>query len=197
MGWWSEDIMGGDSPLDLQSFIYDALDINQYPNDDYEKVVKIPKDAFNYEKIIKYLKDKDADNYYLTGDDGNIFHQVLGVMMMEVGAPISDELKANMIIAAEQDEWANEDGGNEDRKVRMNNFIATLKSYNGTPTVIISAGLFETIAKGIASEEPKLFSAQQVIYCVSEVAAELGYTPTSDKMKKFNDATVKWIEENS
>jgi hypothetical protein len=33
-------------------------------------------------------------------------------------------------------------------------------------------------------------------HCNSEVAAELGYTPTSDKMKEFNDTTNKWIKKN-
>ncbi len=35
-----------------------------------------------------------------------------------------------------------------------------------------------------------------LIYCVSSVAAQLGLTPTSIEMKKFNDATHEWIEEN-
>ncbi len=35
-----------------------------------------------------------------------------------------------------------------------------------------------------------------LIYCVSYVAASLGLTPTSNEMKKFNDATHEWIKEN-
>jgi len=32
--------------------------------------------------------------------------------------------------------------------------------------------------------------------CVSELAAQFGYTPTSKEMKKWNDATTKWIKDN-
>lgn len=204
MGWWSEDIMGGDTPLDIKSFIYDALDIKQYPDDNYDKKVIIPSDVFDYDKIVKYVNDRDSDNYWLTGDTGNIFHQVLGVMMMESGASISDKLKAKMTLAAVEDEWGFgytrgefSEEGDEDRAKKMNQFIDTLINYDETPTKITSKGLFETIAKGIEAEKPKNWTDMQLIYCVSEVAATLGYTPTSDKMKEFNEATVNWIKENS
>jgi hypothetical protein len=151
MGWWSDDIMGGDTPLDLQSFIYDALGFIKYPEDSDEKV-RIPSDGFDYKKIVKFLKDRDGDDYWLKSDTGNIFHQVLGVMMMESGAPISKTLKNKMIKAAQQDEWANEDGGDEDRKDKMDAFIAKLKNYDGTSTIIKSAGLIETIGDAIMPE---------------------------------------------
>jgi len=197
MGWWSDDIMGGDTPLDLQSFIYDALGLEQYPNDRNKELI-IPADGYDYKKIVKYLKDRDGDDYWLKSDTGNIFHQVLGVMMMNSGATINKTLKAKMIKAAKNDEWANEglEDNDEGRRDKMDAFITKLKAYDGNPTVIESKGLMETIFKGIASEEPKVFSKQQVIYCVSEVAAKLGYTPTSDKMKEFNLATIDWMDEN-
>lgn len=143
MGWWSEDVMGGDTPLDLQSFIYNALDIKQYPDKDYEGEIVIPSNVYDYDKIVKHLA-KD-DEYWLNGNTNNIFHQVLGVMMMESGAPISDELKANIIIGAEKDQWANEDGGDELRKKIMDSLIETIKSYDGTPTKIKSAGLLDKL----------------------------------------------------
>jgi hypothetical protein len=151
MGWWSDDIMGGDTPLDLQSFIYDALGFIQYPEDSDEEV-RIPSDGFDYKKIVKFLKDRDGDDYWLKSDTGNIFHQVLGILMMESGAPINKTLKAKMIKAAKNDEWANEDGGDEDRKDKMDAFIAKLKNYDGTSTIIKSAGLIETISDAIMPE---------------------------------------------
>lgn len=190
MGWWSDDIMGGDTPLDIESIIYDALEIEKYPDGNYNADVKIPADKFDYDKIVKYLNNREKDGYWLKGDTGNIFHQVLGVMMMGAGAPINKTLKNKMIKAAEQDEWARE---SDDRKNKMDSFIATLKDYDDTPTKIKSVGLMETIAKGIA---PKVYSELDLMYCVSEVAAKLGYAPTSDKMKEFNDATAEWIKEN-
>ena len=35
-----------------------------------------------------------------------------------------------------------------------------------------------------------------LMYCVSELAAQFGHTPTASEMKKWNDATNLWIEEN-
>jgi hypothetical protein len=151
MGWWSDDVMGGDTPLDIESFIYDAVGINKYPEDSDEEV-RIPSDAFDYKKIVKFLKDRDGDDYWLKGDTGNIFHQVLGILMMESGAPINKTLKAKMIKAAQQDEWANEDGGDEDRKDKMDAFITKVKNYDGTSTIIKSKGLMETMADAIMPE---------------------------------------------
>ena len=159
MGWWSENIMGGDTPLDIESFIYHALEIEQFPdqeNDNYGEVIKIPADKFDYDKIVAYLKNREKDDYWLKGDYGNIFHQVLGVLMMKFGAPISDDLKKKMIEAAENDVWANGDEydeADEDRKSKMDDFIKTLNSYDGvTPIKINSKGLFETIAEGLFLE---------------------------------------------
>ena len=154
MGWWSDDIMGGDTPLDLESFIFSALEIEQNPEGDYDKEVIIPADAFDYKKIVKYLKDRDGDDYWLTSDTGNIFHQVLGIMMMKSGAPINKTLKAKMIKAAKNDEWANEDleHNDEGRRDKMDAFITKLKNYDGTSTIIKSKGLMETMADAIMPE---------------------------------------------
>lgn len=150
MGWWSDDVMGGDTPLDLQSFIYDALDINQYPEGDED--ISIPADAFDYKKIVKYLKDREGNDYWLKGDTGNIFHQVLGIMMMESGAPINKTLKAKMIKAAKLDDWACE--GDEDRRDKMDSFISVLNQYDSsTPTKINSKGLMETIADTLVGDD--------------------------------------------
>ena len=145
MGWWSEDIMGGDTPLDLEAFIYDALEI------EHDGEIKIPKEVFDYHKIIKHLNDRDGDNYWLEGDTGNIFHQVLGVMMMEVGAPISKPLKAMMITAAKNDEWAN--NGSLEREERMDRFIYNINHYVGSPIETKAKGLMETIFDGEAIKD--------------------------------------------
>ena len=145
MGWWSEDVMGGDTPLDLEAFIYDALEI------EHDGEIKIPKDKFDYKKIVKFLKKREGNDYWLKGDTGNIFHQVLGVMMMEVGAPIDKKLKAKMIKAATNDEWANE--GVLDRQERMDRFIYNLNHYVGSPLEIKTKGLIHTIIEGEAMKD--------------------------------------------
>jgi hypothetical protein len=148
MGWWSEDIMGGDDPLDIQYLIYTALGLEEH-----DEEVEIPAHKFDYDKIIAFTS-KD-DDYWLTGDTGNIFHQVLGVMMMRSGAVIDDALKAKFIEAAEKDEWANGTDGYEDesdvkRQKKMQQFIATLKEYNNIPTDINSVSLMDKIVVDIS-----------------------------------------------
>lgn len=146
MGWWSADIMGGDTPLDIQDYLFEIFGVERNYEDAKKDV--IPAEAFEYIKIMEYF-GKRKDTYWLNGDTGRIFHQVLGVLMMKVGAPIDDTLKAKMIKAAENDEWANEDG-EEERKQRMDSFIKALNEYDGTPFVINSAGLFDKLAVHMA-----------------------------------------------
>ena len=140
MGWWSDDIMGGDTPLDIQSFIYDSVGLQQFPEGSDDEV-EIPKDKFKYGKIVAFLT-KD-DDYWIKGDTGNIFHQVLGVMMMKSGAPINKTLKAKMIKSAENDEWANE--GELGRQDKMDAFVKKLHQQDGNPTETDSKGLMETM----------------------------------------------------
>lgn len=151
MGWWSTDIMGGDTPLDIECFIYDILEVQQFVGDTKTGLTK-EHFADPYE-IIQKIGQMD-DGYWLKGDDGNIFYQVLGVLMMKAGAPIETALKAKMINAAHKDEWADED---EERKQRMSSFVDALNRYDGTePFVIKSAGLFDRINVGIITSNPKV-----------------------------------------
>lgn len=136
MGWWSTGIMGGDTPYDFKDEIYDICGIEEFGESSRNL---IPKETFlnNLPKILEYI---GASEY-----DQEIGYQVLGVMMMEAGVEISPELKATMIEAAENDEWASED---EERRAAMRQFIMFLDVYDGSkPVVIRTPGLFETIAK--------------------------------------------------
>lgn len=137
MGWWSTDIMGGHTPLDMEIIIYQALDL--------EMDSPLPKEI-DLEPMLK--KVKNDDEYWL-GEGANIFYQVLGVMMMKYGCTIPDHLKKQMIESAKNDEWAKEDGADK-RKDVMNNFIKALKSYDGTPIKITSKGLFEVMAEKLS-----------------------------------------------
>jgi len=143
MGWWSADIMGGDTPMDMEIVIYQALDLDTDS--------PLPKEI-DLEPMLK--KVKDDDEYWL-GEGANIFYQVLGVMMMKYGCTIPDHLKNQMIDAAKNDEWAKEDGEDE-RKDVMTGFIQALELYDGTkPIVIRSRGLFEVMCEklGVVEED--------------------------------------------
>lgn len=137
MGWWSTGILGGDTPYDFKDEIYEICEVEEF--DDSTVHHKIPKKTFA-DKLPEILEYIEASDY-----DKEIGYQVLGVMMMEVGAEIGPELKEKMILAAQEDVWAQED---EERKAVMEQFVQSLRSYeSSTPIVIRTPGLFETIAK--------------------------------------------------
>ena len=128
MGWWSEDIIGGDSPLDVIYEIYNACGKEEF-DDDGNKVELTKEDInSNIDKILK-LKSGYED------DDENIFYQVLGYMIMERGATLSNNLKQKIINACENDEYAEE---SSKRLEIIKNFINTVKFYNGIPVQIIN-----------------------------------------------------------
>ena len=157
MGWWSCDIMGGDSPLDIVDCIFQVAEGNE---DD----LWINPENFDLEKLLKHVKENWS--FLLEGDDRNIFFQVLGVLMMKSCVPIPDHLKKEMINAANKDEWANDpDENNEDRKEVLNNFIKTLNIYDGTkPIIINSKGLFEVMAEKMGvTNKPSIETLRELL----------------------------------
>ena len=102
MGWWSESIMGGDEPLDLQSVIYRFCGKEQFP-DDSDNEYKLTAKDFNdnpniYQDIIGF-KDRD-------GKDLDIEKQVFAYMIMEAGGIMSDLIRFKTTQACDNDEWA-------------------------------------------------------------------------------------------
>lgn len=138
MGWWSKGILGGDLPYDFKDEIYAICEVEEFGESDRNI---IPKETFEDKlpEILEYIEE--------TGDDVEIGYQVLGVMMMEACASISDDLKETMIDAARNDDWASED---DERRAAMDEFIKSLESYDASKKIVIrTPGLFETIAKHI------------------------------------------------
>jgi len=138
MGWWSEDIMGGDTPLDIEGLIYDFLKIEFWDENDNKSV--IPKEAFKDEaKLIKYITQKQSG----WGCDTEIFYQVVAVLMMRSGAPISEKLKGYIYEACDDDDWAVIDN---DRYRKIEELRKAVQDYDGiNPVEINSKGLFEVM----------------------------------------------------
>lgn len=150
MGWWSKDIMGGDSPLDFEDEIFGICAVTKFPDDfnfDEDTPAELKKEDFerNLPAILEMLRKQENDDFY---DEFAIGFQVLGVLMMKAGAPISDELKAEIRAASETDSWAKED---PERKEIVDGFHKALEAYDGNPIIIKSRGLFEVIADHLAS----------------------------------------------
>jgi hypothetical protein len=59
MGWWSYDIMGGDTPLDYESFIYEILKVEKFP-EGTDEINLLTKEQLeeHQKKLLKLLKNK-------------------------------------------------------------------------------------------------------------------------------------------
>jgi hypothetical protein len=143
MGWWSKDIMGGDTPLDAKDEIYGICNVEEF-GDEGRELVREDIEA-NLPKILERFRKAANNDYY---SDRAIYFQILGVMMMKTGTPIPEELKIEILENSSTDEWAVED---EERKQIVEGFHTAIKAYDGTPIHIRSRGLFEVIAEHIES----------------------------------------------
>lgn len=144
MGWWSKELMGGDSPLDAKDAMYSICGVNEFPGDSH---VDLSKEDFekNMDEILNFCRGEENSPYYA---HRAIAFQVLGVLMMKCGAPINDELKKEIIENSQTDYWAEND---DERKEIVRNFEQTIEKYDGTPIEIKSKGLFEAIAEHLAA----------------------------------------------
>jgi hypothetical protein len=140
MGYWSTVIMGGDTPLDYQGDMIDlcGVDYSTFVDGDYDLTSIRSEIESNYDKLTEFC---DNVNY----GDPNIAYQVLGVLILESGAKLPDDIADKIYAAAMNDEWAKESA---ERKVNMYAFISQLTTYDragGTPTKVKYEGLFEKI----------------------------------------------------
>ena len=143
MGWWSTDIMGGDTPLDFEDAIYDICKIDKFPEEG--GIANVPAVILE-EKLDEIISMIDADTY-----SAGIGYQVLAVLMMKAGATIPVEIKDEMIESCHQDEWADED---DERQTSINGLLEALALYdNKTPIIIKSKGLFEVMVEKLNKTE--------------------------------------------
>lgn len=143
MGWWSETIMGGDTPLDFQSEFEDTF------GDDESEMAISPDDA------IAFINDTIA-GYSIESDDNdiNVLKQVTGLLVMERSGPFSDELR-KVVLAGVDGELA---GGCEEwdepeaRMATLREFADLVNAYpneGADVTLPHQPGLMEIIAKNL------------------------------------------------
>ena len=165
MGWWSEDILGGDTPLDMMSGIEEALGIRGYNNgrngglypvDDIEKGLKTAaREAINSKTTQEVFEGVLSQNWFSAEDDEDciIFDQVFAVIVMAVGADMSKEDKARFVASSydpDLDGW----GGNKDkRQAALDNLKEAIEAYDGTPIVINSKGLLQAACEAMDDED--------------------------------------------
>jgi hypothetical protein len=147
MGWWSTDILGGDTPLDWEDEFYGISKVDKFGGAEKGKINYIPKDVLE-QRQFEFSDLLDAASNYT---EPGIGYQVLAVMMMRAGASIDPVVKGKMVAAALGDQWAKEDS---EREETIHGLVKALSQYDGqTPILVKSKGLLEVMAEKLSSEK--------------------------------------------
>lgn len=144
MGWWSADIMGGDTPLDFKSAIYDKLKLDQFKCS--KKQVKKAFEGLTETQLQKMIPSivtkwgcgEPGKDYHT--DQTSIGYQVLAVEMMASGVRIQPSIFKLFEKWIPQDQWALED---DERNGKIDDLLKKLYKYDSTPVEIESKGLLE------------------------------------------------------
>jgi len=144
MGRWGMGILEGDLDLDFRADFADVCKIDMYDKEEYFTKEILEK---NERKLLKSVDKQEMQWYFQVG------LQVLGLLFMEAGAKMSPDFKRELKKALKKDEWANSDqDGAKERKEKMDQVLAIVKTYKNKPTEIPSKGLMEKIAEGLGGE---------------------------------------------
>lgn len=141
MGSWSATIMGGDTPYEIESIIYEKLGITKCPD------VKPVDIKIQLEEKQDYLLKLLASKEYEWAEGEQLL--ILGYVMCSAGAKINQPVKDYMIQACDRDEWAQRDN---ERFVYVNQLKEAIAANDGTAAVefpIITLGdrLIEYLVK--------------------------------------------------
>lgn len=160
MGWWSTDIMGGDSPLDWQGVLYDKLDIPYFDEEHtnvgtHDGVSEIKPEEMNRKvqnNLIQYILDSTQASFDKWGEcnSRSIGMQVLSLMIMKSGAKMTKKNKNELSKWIRIDEWATED---HERKDHIDDLLYTIHKYDGTPMYYKGKGLFQTIGEALSGQK--------------------------------------------
>jgi hypothetical protein len=152
MGWWSADVLGGDTPLDMMWTFEDHFKLDRstlYPLENWSSKTR---------SIVKRSIEGDHNGFWeavfkakeLAGwSGGEVAVQVGAVIWLNSGADMSMAVKKIFIKASRNDVWANEgdEYDNTERKAVMKNLEDKIRGYTGVPILVNSEGLFDVIAK--------------------------------------------------
>jgi len=160
MGWWSTDLMGGDSPLDWQGALYDKLDIPYFDEDHtnvgtHDGISEIrPKEMSRttQNNLIQYILDSTESSYEKYGecDSRSIGMQVLSLMILKSGAKMTKKNKTELSKWIKLDEWGKE---NDERKDHIDDLLNAIEKYDGKPMYYKGKGLFQAIGEGLSGQK--------------------------------------------
>lgn len=143
MGWWSDSIMGGDAPLDIEFGFEERFGTN-----DAEKASEEEFPEFRMptaEESVEFINEMIRG-----GEDNNLVRQVTGFLVMNRAAPMSDELRRIILegIDDEIKEGAQDWDDPASRVQTLSDFRELVTAYpsaGGTVELPRQPGLFETI----------------------------------------------------
>lgn len=179
MGWWSANVMGGDTPYDYRGDFEGLCGIGSSFWDRFQdagltkKGQKLLQTRYNKNltKLVNYIEKKIAGGSFRADDYTNIAYQVLGAQLMECGANFPDWLRGRCIEAAIDDEWsqdqAEDDSLPEEKKDRfhaMLSYIDDVLNYeDGKPTELSSPdmGLMFQIATKLSKGEAGMVNREK------------------------------------
>lgn len=145
MGWWDVTVLGGDTPLDILGELESILGVRElYPVRAWEDETReAVRKAFEKNWINVTSRFADEKCWWSKGWNHEVAIQVVAVVAMASGAEFPEGFKERAIKAANDDEWANEDGSRHQRMVELKK---TLEEYTpGNPTEVAEKGLMERI----------------------------------------------------
>ena len=153
MGWWSADIMGGDTPLDFKGMFEDTFGVAD-PEDWYGEGPAPEYRVPTSEEAEEFLNECQGLGW--GGGDGNIAAQVAGFLVMERAAPMSDELRTRVLegIDNEFSEGCGEWNDPEERKGELADFrqrVAAYPAAGGEVEMPETKGLFQKLAEHMAA----------------------------------------------
>jgi hypothetical protein len=137
MGWWSESIMGGDTPFDIAGEFDDALGEKGKPK---------------AQSVVDFINSKIGEY----AGDAHLLKQCAGFIQIDRGGPFNDELRQLVLegIDAENPEeagWSEPDA----RQLALDDFRKIVVAYpdaGGNVILPDQPGLFETIFKHLNTD---------------------------------------------
>lgn len=134
MGWWSEDVFGGDTPWDFLGDIAEAID---FKHDDMHSLVHFEtwEPEVKHDIAKKLEKNWDAVvkiGVHMNDFEVDVYWQVLGQLCIAVGAIFPQPIRYQMIKSCLKDEWALE--GEQVRQNEMARLAHDITFYkDGVP----------------------------------------------------------------
>jgi len=190
MGWWSKDILGGDTPLDMMWAFEKEFDTDSlYPLENWSNYTRTKvKQAIDNDKGGFWRAVRKAEE--MAGHEGTqIALQVAAVIWLNSGAKIDGLYMSSFIKAAQEDVWAKED---EERKTVMDNLIENIKNYyeaqqKGMTDVFItvsSEGLLEKIDQHICKGHTPKEAIKDLLHGINKDAQKRIFQELLEELEK-------------